>query len=79
MSQCGEDAGLARAPVNDKGLAKRKLKKHTFIMMLYSSPSISPPPRHDCKDRFPLNIADQYDLCFYMEKKTTCKKIRPRF
>jgi hypothetical protein len=61
-----EGAGLAKAPVNDK--AKRKLKKHTFIIILYSSPSISPPPRHDCKDRVPLGIADQYDLHFYMEK-----------
>jgi hypothetical protein len=64
--QHGEGAGLAKAPVNDK--ARRKPKKHTSIIILYSSPSISPPPRHDCKDRVPLGIVDQYDLHFYTEK-----------
>ena len=54
----GED--LAKVPVNDK--AKVKPKKHTFMIILYSSPSISPPPRHDCKDRAPLGIVNQYDL-----------------
>ena len=73
----GEGASLAKAPVNDK--AKRKPKKHTFKIILYSSPSISPPPRHDCKDRFPLGIVNQYDPHFYIEKQTTCKKIRPHF
>ena len=62
----GEGAGLAKAPVNDK--AKIKPKKHTFKIILYSSPSISPPPRHDCNDRIPLGIVDQYDFNIYMEK-----------
>ena len=47
---------------------KIEKEKHTSIIILYSSPSISPPPRHDCKDRSPLSIVDQYDLHFYMEK-----------
>ena len=64
--QYGEGASLAKAPVNAK--VKRKPEKHTFIIMLYSSPSISPPPRHDCKDRSPLGIVDQYDPHFYIEK-----------
>ena len=66
MLQYGEGAGLAKAQLNDK--PKRKPKKHTFVIILYSSPSISPPPRHDCKDRAPLSIVDQYDLHFYTEK-----------
>ena len=66
--QYGEGAGLAKAPINDNLKTKRNPKKRTFIIMLYSSPSISPPPRHDCKDRAPLSIVDQYDLHFYMKK-----------
>ena len=68
---------MSKEPVDDK--PKRKLKKHTFLIILYSSPSISPPPKHDCKDRFPLGIVNQYDLHFYKEKQTTCKKIRLHF
>ena len=78
MLQYGEDAGLAKAPVNDK-VKKNNQKKHTSIIILYSSPSISPPPRHDCKDRAPLGIVDQYNVHFNMEKRSTCKKIRPHF
>ena len=77
--QYGEDAGLAKAQVNDSDKTKRRPKKHTSIIMLYLSPSISPPPRHDCKDRAPLGIVNQYDPHFYMEKQNTCKKIRQHF